>query len=130
MGGALKTRYIAANVTTPAGGTIANPTTTNVVLGDLILVSIHLLIPAGHAGFTGWRVDYSGVTIVPYSNPSAWIIGDDDRQDFEVDYEVGNTLKIVTYNTDVYDHTHYATLKVTDLAEQPAGAVRLVPVTA
>ncbi len=117
MGGSLATRYVVANITTPAGTATNTPLTTAVPLGDLTLVSAHLRIPSGHCGLTGWRIDYSGSTIVPYSNPPAYIIGDDDKLDFDVDYEVGNTLNIVTYNLDVYAHTHYAVLKVHDLAQ-------------
>lgn len=121
MGGALQTRYITVNISTPINTTPDAPLRTTVNLGGMILASIHLLIPAGHAGLTGWRLDYSGTTIIPYNMPASWIIGDDDKLDFEVDYEVGNTLSIVTYNTDVaYPHIHYATMKVRDLTDAPA----------
>lgn len=127
MGGPLVTRYITAYVTTVAGTAQASPKTTTVNLGDLILISVHLQIPSGHCGLTGWRIDYSGVTIVPFNNPPTFIVGDDDHLDFDTDYEVGNALKIITYNTDIYDHTHYATLKVTDLnTPRPAPFIPLV----
>lgn len=127
MGGPLRTRYVTANVTTTAGTTTTAPLVTAVNLGNLILLSAHLRIPSGHAGLTGWRVDYSTMTIIPFSAPSAYIIGDDEQFEFEVNYEVGNTLQVVTYNTDVYDHTHYLTLKVTELPARNDGIV--VPLT-
>ena len=118
MAGAITERYIVANILTPAGTTAAAPQSTAIDLGDVMLLTARLHIPSGHCGLTGWRIDFSGVTILPYSNPSAWLIGDNDRELFQVDYEVGNTLKIVTYNTDIYDHTHYCTFKVTELPAQ------------
>ena len=124
----VSTRYPPLNLTVPPSTAIAAPVSFSPNLGDVMLLSIHLQIPPGHAGLTGIRFDSSGQTIVPWSQPSAWIIGDDTTPDFVVEVEVGNDFKVWAYNTDLIAHTFYGWFKVTDLQPGMNTPTQLVPI--
>lgn len=130
MSGALRTRYIDVTVSTPVATLRTAPQSTAFAIPDLQVISAHLTIPAGHTYLTGWRIDLAGVTIVPYSNPSAWVIDDDAKLDFDIDHEVGSRLEIVTYNIGQYPHTHYCRLKVMDILPDDSGRPTVKPLGA
>lgn len=124
--GQLSTRYLPFTVTTPAGTSSSAPQSTDLGVVNLVVVSILLRVPLGHAGLTGIRFDLSGVTILPYSSAPAWIIGDDLRDEYTVGYQVGSKLTAVTYNADVFDHTHYALIQVRDRTPDTPAPVDLL----
>lgn len=98
-----------------AGTTIAAPTTFNPALPIGTLERIELQIPPGHVGTTGIRFTYSGQQIVPWSNAVAWIIGDNLDLTFPVDFEIGNGLRVVAYNTGNYDHSFFLRFTIRQL---------------
>ncbi|MGH3571176.1 MAG: hypothetical protein ACRDUW_05005 [Pseudonocardiaceae bacterium] len=101
-------RYVPLDVTTAATTfPDTSPQTTDPALGDVWMYKIELRIPSGHAGLTGIAITYAGVTIVPWSANLAWILGDNDYLTFDVNDEVGQSLRVVTYNDDVISHTHH-----------------------
>lgn len=102
----LWTRYFAYAVTTPAGTPIDAPQTTTLDVEDTILDSVELRIPDGHAGLTGWAIDYAEARILPWSSPDAWVRGDDDLLTFRVGFNITGSVNVVTYNLGVFDHTH------------------------
>lgn len=127
--GALHTRYIDATVTTPAQTLQATPQNTTVVLGQVILLEAHLVIPRNHVGLTGWQLRLAGQQVVPYGPEGSFIVGDDDRLDFTFERIVGLGLVVRTYNLGQYDHMHLCRMKVTDLpigVAAPAGSVAIV----
>lgn len=123
-------RFIPFDIIVPAGTSASAPMSTNPNVGDVILVAVRLVVPPGHAGFTGFRVDYASSTILPYSNPPGWIITDDDKEQFPVGIEVGSSLRLVTYNTDILPHRFLGQLQVTDIIDGAAAPTQLVPITA
>lgn len=116
------------NVTCPAGTAIATPLTTTPDLGDIWLDAIELRIPVGHHGLTGIYVANSGTAIMPYSSPPSFLVGDDERLSFDVGVEVDNLLQIVTYNTDIFNHTFYLRLSGQPMTLQQQGQTVAAPV--
>lgn len=125
----LGTYVYPVNVLCPAGTAIATPTTTKPALGDVWLDSVELRIPVGHRGLTGVYVANNNTAIVPYSSPPTYLIGDDERLTFDIGDEVATQLSIVTYNTDVFDHTFYFRFSGRPMSVQNAAASTLAPVT-
>lgn len=103
---------------------IAAPLSFAVDVGALVVVEeIRVVIPAGHAGLTGVRLDYAGQTILPWSNPAGWLIGNDSDWVFDMGYlEVGAGMTIVGYNTDGIAHGFDVTFKVRDITAAPSVA--------
>lgn len=99
--------YIPVNVITAAGVPQSSPQATTALIPAGLLVSVDLQIPPGHHGLTGIRLTLAGAVILPYSNPASWIVGDDLQQTFAVNTQVDTQLRVETYNTGQYPHTHY-----------------------
>lgn len=125
-GGQLATRYLPYTITTPAGTASSAPQSTALDVANVVVVSILLRVPLGHAGLTGIRLDLSGVTVLPYSSGPAWVVGDDLRDEFTVGYRVGSKLTAVTYNADIFDHSHYLLVQVRDPTPDLPGPVALL----
>lgn len=122
--GVLHTRYIDATITTPAGTLQAAPQNTTVLLGTVVLLEAHLVIPGGHKGFTGWQLRLANVAVVPYGNETAFVVGDDESLDFTFERFVGLGLVVRTYNLGQYPHTHVCRMKVTDPTPVEAAAAK------
>lgn len=100
-------RYVPLTVTVPALTAIAAPTSVDPALGDVWLYGVELRIPTGHAGLTGIALTFNGVSLVPWAANVSYIVGDDERLDFDVNLETSSGLQVVTYNTDVLSHSFY-----------------------
>lgn len=127
--GTLHTRYIDATVDTPAQTLQAAPQNTTIVLGTVVLLEAHLIIPPGHAGLTGWQLRLANQQVVPYGPEGSFIVGDDDKIDFIFERIVGLGLVVRTYNLGQYSHSHLCRMKVTDLpvgATAPAGSIAIL----
>lgn len=110
----LAQRYIELDVTTPAGTAKAAAITTKTGIVNAVVNEIELLIPPGHQGLTGISVQWNGVGLVPFSQPPAFVVGDDYERAFTIGEQIGGGLVVVTYNTDtVFPHTHYLRFNVT-----------------
>ena len=99
--------YTEVDVTTPAGTLQSNPLITQVSLGDVQLYGMKIRIPPGHSGQTGIQIKLADSAIIPWGDLSKFIIGNDDRLEFDYDEEVTSGLAIVTYNIGRYPHSHY-----------------------
>ena len=133
MGVGLGTYVWPVNVTTPSGTAIASPITTTPKLGDIWIDSVELRIPVGHRGLTGIYVANSGTQLLPYSQTPSFLIGDDERLTFDFGVEVATGLQIVTYNTDIFVHTHYLRISGRPMVTQNLAAapvVQAVPIVA
>lgn len=126
---ALKTRYVPQQLTVPAGTASSAPTTLSWNLGAVILGSLEVMIPKGHAGLTGLAVTYSGQQLLPWVNAGGWLIGNDLDRRFTMQFEVGRPITLSAYNTDIFAHTFYLLAEVTDLGTaqslEPLGLLNL-----
>ena len=116
--------HVAQNVTVPAGTPSSAPIKVVLPTDDWWVYGIHVMIPSGHAGFTGLVVLSAGVAILPFGQPPSYLIGNDLDWDFEIGVEVAGPLTFQAYNTDVFQHTFY-----TRVTYQPMGAVVAQPPT-
>lgn len=99
---------------TPAGTSIAAPLSTSWPLEDAQLKRVVITVPPGHNGLTGIRVLWSGQQIIPWANNQFLVAnGRTIEVNFD-DYMTIMGLVVVTYNTDVFDHTFYLEATVTD----------------
>ena len=108
-------RYYPVNLTVPAGTAIATPVTQAVPLENNQLVDVELVVPNGHAGFTGIRVLSSHQQILPWGN-DGWITADDYTRVFEWNEEIGaSAISVQGYNTDKIAHTFYLRFHIINL---------------
>ena len=101
-------------ITVPAGTTAASPqrTTLNMRGGDI--VGVELKVPPGHLGLTGFALGGAGERIVPRDS---WIIANDDVIRWPLDpaaFPDRMTWQAVAYNTDVFSHSFYLTLLMSE----------------
>lgn len=108
-------RVRAVVVTTPAGTTAAAPQQTVWTVGRGVLGHVDIVIPDGHVGLTGLALMWGGRQILPYEG-GEWIIGNADEIQVVLDLEVNVTVTVLTYNTDVFPHSHRLRAYVHDLA--------------
>ena len=104
--------YIAQRVSTPPGTLQATP---QVVVADLPagnLESLDLTIPPGHLGFTGFSLRLASATILPYSNPGQFIVGDSLQETFIIGVDIDTGVRVVTYNTGQYPHAFYIRYRI------------------
>ena len=113
---ALTERIAVVNVTTAANTPSSTPLLTAIDLGDVLVNSIYLRIPPGHAGLTGWQLQKSGNALVPFDQLDAWITGDNEVATFVISEEITTGLAIATYNTGTYPHTHYCRVDYTPIS--------------
>ncbi|HEY6278449.1 MAG TPA: hypothetical protein VIX86_19210 [Streptosporangiaceae bacterium] len=108
--------------TVPAKTAKAAPAVLAVVLDDAHLDEVRFIIPAGHIGQTGIRIQSAGTVLVPFAG-TGWITSDNEKFTWPYDAEVQqNGLQLAGYNLDSRAHTFHLRWQVSDLA--PA-----VPVT-
>lgn len=118
MAGKTPIRYLPYTISTAAFTPTTAPLVTPLNVASVMLVSAQIMIPPGHAGLTGIRLDTSGGTIMPFSNPPSWIFGDGRDLTFDLDVQADSQMRWVTFNNDVNVHSHYVLLKVVDLADR------------
>ena len=111
-------RTFTTRLTTPASTLQASPLETSFALPQGSLVSIEVVIPAGHAGLTGLAIDYSGEHIFPWGR-GTFLQGDDDIISMTVGRDLGGSpVTIRTFNTDdTFGHDHLLRFVVDDLAD-------------
>lgn len=100
-------RVLAAQVTVTAGTAVSAPHAVDVSFSAGTVTSIEIIIPDGHAGFTGIALQQAHQQIIPEKS-GTWIIGNNDNPIFPVsDYLNNGSWQALMYNTDVYDHSFY-----------------------
>ena len=120
----LQVRHRRLDVTVPAGTLQAAPQQTVWNLGWVVVDSITVRIPPGPSGLTGIAILYAGVPIVPSEQPGVFWVGDDQKEVWELGWEISGPFTVVTYNLDIYDHTFYLNAQVRDIVLVQAGAVQ------
>lgn len=129
MGRVVLDRYFAVTLTVPAHTDRAAPLDVVVPIDNLVLVGFTLTIPDGHVGVTGFALEFAGKRIVPWDDPDAWIIGNDEIVPFAVGIEVGTELVIRMFNDGFYDHRFFLRLHVQylpDVQQDAGGADAIV----
>lgn len=86
-----------------------NVTTSFRLPAPAILERVSILFAAGHVGLTGARISYNGIALLPWNQPTGFIIGDNERLPFDIGMYVDGPFSIVTHNGDTYPHTHIFT---------------------
>jgi len=108
-------RFYVLPVTTPAGTTAAAPQSTTWVLEFNQLVRIDVMTPAGHNGLTGIRFVRSTQQVIPRGNTIP-LIANGETVPILIDEELTEgRLIVLTFNTDLYPHTHYLRATIADL---------------
>lgn len=125
MAGPQPVRYLPYTITTPAFTARTAPLSTPLGVSLVTLLSVQIMLPPGHSGLTGIRLDTSGGTILPFSPTPAWITGDGRDILFDLDVQSDDRMVWFTYNDDVNVHAHYLLLKVVDLAERAVTAAAI-----
>lgn len=127
----VSTRNGLFDVQTPPNTPIASPLSTTIAIGDSFLISGSIRIPSGHAGTTGIQVVFNGTVIIPWENSALWLVGDDDKIEFDVGTETDSQLVVKTYNLDVWTHIHYCRFTYTPmtLMSGASAPAQIVPVT-
>lgn len=108
-------KHFRVDVAVAANTAAAAATATNVALGLVIVDSIEVLIPIGHAGLTGLRVTYDGATVLPWTQDDRWLIGDDIERVFALGLPISHPLVVRAFNTDdTFPHTFYLNIAYRD----------------
>jgi len=110
-------------VATPAGTAILAPVTMQLPLEDALLEKITIIIPDGHVGLTGIRLQQAGQQIVPWGNFN-YLVANNRVIEIPFNGEMtGTGLVALSYNLDVFDHNHYLEILIKDLPLASALAV-------
>lgn len=125
---ALSVYYAENDITVPAGTVIAAPTSDTLNLGDIWVYNISVRIPPGHCGFTGLSVQQAGSYLIPFGMTLAYLIGNDDKLEFEIGVEIPGAFQFVTYNTDVLVHTFYIRIAYQPMVALNNPAPVIVPI--
>ena len=126
---ALNDLYIERLYTVPTGNPSSAPITLVDSIGDVWVNSVNVRIPPGHCGQTGIQIQYAGVPIVPWNDPTTFIVEDDKDYNFDIDFEFDQSLTVILYNNGFYDHTFYVRWNVTPIVLMtPLVVAGLVPI--
>lgn len=115
-------QYWPLSPTIPANTPLATPVITPWPIVQGHLKQIQVRVPAGHAGFTGFRIVYQSQQIFPWSNDDWWV-GDNDVISAQWGDEIMATgLQFQAYNADTGPHTFWCLAEVWPTVEPaPAG---------
>lgn len=116
----VRTKYLNTVVATPRN-TASQSTVFD--CGNRVLEEIDVLWPKGTEGLVGLVVLYANVAILPWNQPTGFLIGDGERRKFDVGLQVGGPITFLTKNADgKFAHALFITLKLTELTSPTAGA--------
>ena len=98
--------YLAEQIiSTPSGTLSTAPQTTTVLSGDNYVQWIRWRFPPGPSGQLGISFWNLSAQIVPWVGEGTFIIGDNESETAEVDYQAFKSLSLVSYNTGQYAHS-------------------------
>lgn len=101
--------------TFPAGTPVNAPISVPLILEDNQLVEMDITIPDGPSGLMGFRVLQSQQQIVPWGN-TGFIVANDEKIRYSYDDQIQSSGIVVQgYNTDIFAHTIYIRVTITDL---------------
>jgi len=126
----MASRFYVLPVTVAAGTAVATPQQTVWPLEFNKLSYISVMVPPGHNGNTGIRFQRSTQQVIPRGN-SIPLIANSETVLIDVDEELTESkLVVLTYNTDIYDHTFYLRALMTDLPSIGSGGALPPPIIA
>lgn len=115
-------------VTTPAATAVGAAISTSLPMDMGVTRKVEIIVPPGPSGLMGFRIAHSGQVVIPYS-ATTWIITDDEKLDWTLDgYPTGAAWSIVSYNTDIYDHTVYIRWFLDEIPDPLPGAQPLLAI--
>ena len=115
---AVANRIESASVTVAAGTPQSGPATTDVSFPDGTLQRLEIVVPDGHAGFTGIQVLASNAQMVPYT-AGAFLVANGETLAFDLVGQIDTGFfQVRAYNTDIYAHTFHLRFFVLDFAQQ------------
>lgn len=95
--------------------------------GNRFIKAVSILFAPGHVGLTGVRLTYAGVVVLPWNQPTGFIVGDSERLDFAMGLYAPGPLTITTHNGDAQaSHRHLLTF---ELQEVNTGGALSLPTT-
>lgn len=77
----------------------------NVTLGFRIVDTIGMLFAQGHVALTGFRLEYDGKAIIPWDQPTSFLVGNDERRVLPLNFQVMKPMRFVFLNSDNVPHT-------------------------
>lgn len=108
-------------VTIPHGTTKSAPRTVDISFAAGVVAGVEILVPAGHAGFTGIALAQAGAAVIPITD-GQFIVSDDEVIHWPIDGAINNgDWQAIGYNTGTFDHTFYIRFLITEIGEAPAG---------
>ncbi len=111
---AVTRRILAVQFTVPALTASSAPTSQVLALGQTQIVGVRIVIPKGHVGLTGLQVLNGGTRILPWDDASAWIVGDGEVFDVDLNTQAAATMTLRGFNTGQLRHTFYLRFEVDD----------------
>lgn len=115
-------------VVIPAGTTQSAFQRTSLPIQDGRVDKIQIRIPPGPSGLVGFRVAHSQQAVIPYTG-DRWFVTDDDKLDWDTfAYPEGDAWELWAYNTDVFAHTIYIWMHITDHGISPILTVQPVEI--
>lgn len=113
-------RVLTRQVTVPAGTPSSAPVAVDLSFSQGSVTEVHIVIPDGHAGFTGIALAQANQQVIP-EDTNSWIIGNNEPVYLPLsDYLNNGNWQAVMYNTDVYDHAFHLRFLVDDVAAPAA----------
>lgn len=100
-------RYLTQTLTVPAGTLSSSPAFVDILPDNdyYTIEFVEIVYPFGVAALAGVAITRQGTWIVPWQQPNAYIMDDDDKLKIDVDYETSGLIRIQGINSDVNDHT-------------------------
>lgn len=121
-------QVFAYTVTVPAGTATAAPVSVDISFDQATVTTVEIVIPDGHAGFTGIALAQAHQQIIP-QNTGGWIISNDEKLSIDVqDYLDNGNWQAIAYNTDVYDHNFYVRFLCSNPVQSAAAPAPPLPV--
>lgn len=121
-------RIEAFDVTVPAGTLSSAPLDTPLAFNDGIVERIEIVVPRGHAGFTGFAIRYAQQQVIPYRS-GQFVITDNETISWPTeDYPTGNQWVFRAYNEDVFPHSFHLRLLIMETARQGNPGATIVPI--
>lgn len=112
------TRIETFSLTVPKNTPKASPARVSLPMNDAEVRRIQVIIPAGHIGQTGVRIDYGGQQVIPFTS-GAWVVSDGEVIDWPdlTNFPTGGQWQAVGYNLDkLTAHAFYFRFSLDDLA--------------
>lgn len=121
-------RIEAFTIVVAAGTTSSAPSDTALDFVDGNVERLEIVVPRGHAGFTGFSIRYASQQVIPKKS-GQFIVTDGETINWPIeDFPTGNQWVFRAYNTDVFDHNFYLRLLVTELGGRGNPGTRIIPI--